>query len=319
MVVGGGSGTSILLRGLRQRTQNLTAIVTMFDSGGSSGLLREEFGFPPFGDLRQCLIALASKGEPAASLAKIFDNRFGKNSTLRGHSVGNLVMAALAETGLDFAVQKMSSVLDITGKVVPVTKEDAHLKTELADGVILPTEAELDQRNTCNPSVKRIFLSQPVTANPDAIRVIADADAVVFGPGDLYTSILPNLLPEGMVEAVQKTRARLIYVCSLMTKLGETDGFSTVSFAEALSSYIGPRPVDNMIVNQKMPSRETLALYSKEGSAPVEDDSSDPDMKKYAKVINLGNFAAPQSLGEPLRHNSALLAEEIIAIVNKRG
>ncbi|MCH8109001.1 MAG: YvcK family protein, partial [Chloroflexi bacterium] len=242
LVIGGGSGSSNILRGLKRYPVELTVIVTMFDSGGSSGLLRKEFGYPPFGDLRQCLMALSDDSQDTQRLKEALEFRFGTDSSLKGHSVGNLLLAALTSLSdnLELALHDISRLLGVTGQVIPVTLETAELCAELDDGRLIVGESDIDLRFTPLPRIKKIFLNREVEANPRAIQAILDADAIVFGPGDLYTSILPNTLPKGIVDAVASSKGIRIYMCNLMTKQGETDGFKASDFTRTMTRYLNP-------------------------------------------------------------------------------
>ncbi len=317
--IGGGTGLAVLLKGLKKRTDNLSAIVTMFDSGGSSGLLRREFGFLPFGDLRQCLAALASEGRSEAALAETLNLRFPKNSTLNGHCVGNLMMAALADLhgGVEGAIAEMAAMLKTSGQVVPVTLENADLRTELLNGHILSEEAELDNRSTPLPPVKRIFLSKQLKANHKAIDAIMGADIVVFGPGDLYTSILPNLLPEGIAEAVASTSAEIVFVCNLMTKRGETDNYTGSDFAKAFWEYIKPRIPDRFIINtgtDKL-SKQAIEAYSEEDATLVTCD--DEQLIQWTKSIQKGDYLDAGEMAHIMRHDGEILATAVIEGIRK--
>ncbi len=242
LVIGGGSGSSNILRGLKLYPVELTVIVTMFDSGGSSGLLRKEFGYPPFGDLRQCLMALSDDSQDTLRIREALEFKFGTDSSLNGHSVGNLLLAALTSLSddLEVAIGDISRLLGVTGQVVPVTLETAELCAELDDGRLIVGESDIDLRLTPLPRIKRIFLNRDVEANPKAVQAILDANAIVFGPGDLYTSILPNTLPKGITDAVAFTKGIRIYMCNLMTKQGETDGLQGIGFRRSDDSLSKP-------------------------------------------------------------------------------
>ncbi len=306
---------SVLLKGLAQLTRSITAIVTMFDSGGSSGQLRREFGYPPFGDIRQCLLALASSDEIVVNLTAALQFRFGKTSTLRGHNVGNLLLTALTDVcgSTEKAVAEVSSLLRITGQVLPVTFDNAHLQAELANGDMLYEEADIDSRDTPIPNIKRILLSQPVNTNPRVLEAITKADAIVLGPGDLYTSILPNLLPQGMSHAVSEAKAKLIFVCNLMTKRGETDNYSASHFIRAVSEHINGRRIDQILVNNAPINTEVITEYAKYGAKPVllDKDKLDP----YVNSTIPGIFIASSNKNLlPLRHDPQALGEAIISI-----
>ena len=312
VVIGGGSGSSVLLSGLKSRTPNITAIVSMFDSGGSTGILREEFGYPPLGDIRQCLAALSGDDQKATALRSAFDFRFSSSSSLKGHSVGNLILAALTsalDTGITGAIQEMSAMLDITGRVVPVTLADAQLCAELADGRVVIGESRIDLRGEETPPIRRVFLSRKVEANPDAIAAITEADVVVLGPGDLYTSIVPNLLASGIPDALRSTSAPVAYVCNVMTKLGETSDYDAARFTETIFRYMGDRKLDYAVVNTQSIPSDVQARYAVEGAHPV-----DPDGAQLMNYTNKVLHEALLNLGPPVRHDGDRLADLVIGI-----
>ena len=305
VVIGGGSGSSVLLSGLKRHTSDITAIVSMFDSGGSTGILREEFGYPPFGDIRQCLMALAANDEIGTSIRTVFDFRFSSTSSLKGHNVGNLVLAALTTAhsrGIVGAIEELSQMLNVAGKVVPVTLEDAHLCAELEDGSEVVTESAIDLRGEGSP-IKRVHLDRQAAANPDALKAIAEADAVVLGPGDLYTSVVPNLLAEGMSEALRNTPAQITYVCNVMTKLGETSGYDAVDFARTVYEYLDGRKLDYAVVNTQSIPGDVLARYRAEDATPVSPGGS--RILEYARSVVHEPLI---NLGPPVRHDPAKLA-----------
>ncbi len=315
VVIGGGSGSAVLLAGLKQHTPNITAIVSMFDSGGSTGILREEFGYPPFGDIRQCLVALAGNDQKADALRSAFDFRFHSDSSLNGHSVGNLVLAALTsalDSGVVGAISELSRMLEITGRVIPVTLEDAQLCAELENGTVVVGESNIDQRGEETPPIKRVFLDRQVKANPDALSAIAEADVIVLGPGDLYTSVTPNLLASGIPQALHSANAPLAYVCNVMTKLGETSGYDAARFTEVVFSYLGGIKLKYAIVNTQTVPEDVQARYKTEGAEPV-----DPDGEKLLDYAENVMNEALLNLGPPVRHDSERLADLVIDLAKK--
>lgn len=316
VVIGGGSGISNLLRGLKQYDTELTAVVTMFDSGGSSGLLQTEFGYPPFGDLRQCLLALAEDTRGTEGIRDALDYRFGGETSLGGHTVGNLLLAALTSLngGLEEAIQDVSQVLNVAGSVVPVTLEQAELCAELEDETIIQGESSIDLRAATQPAISRIFLSTKVQGNPKAIKAAEEADVILFGPGDLYTSVLPNLLPDGMVEAIGASPAIRVYVCNLMTKRGETDGYDASDFARVVMRYLYPASLDWVLINTSVPAREVLQAYAEEGANFV-----DPALQRVKGYV-AGTIAAPLASDElPIRHDPAKTAATILQVWQAGG
>ncbi len=313
VVIGGGTGTSAVLRGLKQHTSRVSAIVTMFDSGGSSGLLQKEFGYPPLGDLRQCLLGL-SVGDAARPLRDLVDFRFDGESSLNGHSLGNLLLAALTTLGKDLeqAIDEMSGLLNITGEVIPVSLERADLCAELSDGRLLRGESAIDLRRQLHPSIERVFLDPAVPANRRGVDAVMEADVVVLGPGDLYTSIVPNFLAEGMAEALSATRATRVYVCNLMTKLGETDGFTASRFVREMQNYVGRDSLDWALVNCGDIPDEVRTAYRQEQARPVEADI------EVAGGLVPGVYAAVLGNDDvPLMHRSSRVAEAVLDIARQ--
>jgi uncharacterized cofD-like protein len=313
VVIGGGTGISNILGGLKKYSVNLTAIVTMFDSGGSSGKLRDEFGYPPFGDLRQCLLALGEDSVETQALREALGFRFKGNSGLDGHNVGNLMLAALTtnlKNDLERAIEELKHMLRVTGDVVPVTLEPAELCAELKDGRIIRSETNIDRRSETVPGIRRIFLEPQVAATPRAIEVIQDADAIILGPGDLYTSILPNLLADGIAEAIASSHATKIYVCNLMTKRGETDGFTASRFLQELTRYLKGGRLDWAVINIAAPTPEIRKSYESEGAYQVE-----PDLDATASYVS-GIITAPlATVNLPLRHDPDRTAAAILKVL----
>lgn len=266
VAIGGGTGLPTLLRGLKSYTSNITAIVTVADDGGSSGRLRGELGMLPPGDSRNCLVALA---DTETLMDEVLNYRFEQGEGLKGHSLGNLILAGLTQlTGnLDQAVQELSRVLAIRGKVVPSTLDKVVLCAQYADGTIVKGESQIPGKKE---PIKKVFLEpEDCEAHPEAVRAIKEADVVVLGPGSLYTSIIPNLLVKGIVEALQETRAPVLYICNIMTQPGETDGYSAEDHLQAILAYTGGRIIDYMIVNSGTVPTPVLKKYKEEGACPV--------------------------------------------------
>ncbi|HEX9245610.1 MAG TPA: gluconeogenesis factor YvcK family protein [bacterium] len=269
VVLGGGTGLSTLLRGLKKVSTNLTAVVTVFDDGGSSGRLRREQGILPPGDIRNCLVALA-EAEPL--LTKLFTHRF-KGGDLDGHSFGNLFIASMTQvTGdLETAVKECSKVLAIRGRVLPTTLRDVVLCAEMADGAVVEGESAITR---AGGTIRRVFLKPArVPALQDVLEAIAEADLIVLGPGSLYTSVLPNLLVDGVVEALRRSPALKVYVCNVMTQQGETRGFRASDHVRVLLEQGGKGLFEYVLVNTRRPRNQALlARYSQQGAEPVEPD-----------------------------------------------
>jgi uncharacterized cofD-like protein len=307
VVLGGGTGLSTLLRGLKKVSTNLTAIVTVFDDGGSSGRLRREQGILPPGDIRNCLVALA-EAEPL--LTKLFTHRF-KGGELDGHSFGNLFIASMSQvTGdLETALKECSKVLAIRGRVLPTTLQDVTLCAEMSDGTIVEGESAITR---AGGTIRRVFLRPGrVPSLQDALDAIRDADLIVLGPGSLYTSVLPNLLVEGVVGALRRSRALKVYVCNVMTHQGETRAFRASDHARVLLEQGGRGLFDYVLLNTRRPrNQELLARYSQEGAEPVE-----PDVDA---IRALGLRPVPEDLiseEELVRHDPRKIATALLELL----
>ncbi len=266
-VIGGGHGLSVLLRGIKTVTGNVTAVVTVADDGGSSGRLREDLGIIPPGDLRNCLVALADT-EPL--MEKLFQHRFpeGKGA-LAGHSFGNLFIAAMTEvTGdVEQALNNSGKVLAVKGRVLPASKESVRLDAIMEDGTIVKGESQIPEAHKRIKRVKLFPENVPPVAS--ALDAIKNADIIVLGPGSLYTSIMPNLLVNGIADAVRKSRAVKVYICNVMTQAGETDNYTAAMHAKAIIDHGGRGIIDYIIVNDTKISEEMKLHYAKEGAYPV--------------------------------------------------
>ena len=273
VTIGGGTGLYTALMGLKRYFFRPTAIVSMADDGGSSGRLRDEFGHLPPGDVRQCLIALSANRHVSRTIRQLFEYRFDKGEGLEGHSVGNLLLTALTEiTGsTERALEEASQLLNVAGRVLPVTTDDVRLCARLRDGTIIVGERHIDVR-TVKPEVRidHVYLTPVARIHPEADEAIREADVIVIGPGDLYTSVLPNLLVDGVPEAIRSSKATKIYVCNLMTKKGETDGFAVSDFASEIGSYLGGvGHIDLAVANRKQIHPGLAERYRSEDAVPV--------------------------------------------------
>jgi uncharacterized cofD-like protein len=266
VAIGGGTGLAVLLRGLKKYTRNLTAIVTVADDGGSSGRLRQELKIPPPGDIRNCLVALA---DTESLMEELFSYRFRQGEGLAGHSLGNLLLAAMTDMAGDFdrAIQELARVLAVGGRVIPSTTSYVVLGAEMADGTTILGESNIPR---AGKQIKRVFL-QPSTCRPPAaaLEAIARADAIIIGPGSLYTSVLPNLLVRDLTEALRQARAPVFYVCNIMTQPGETDGYTVADHLQAIIDHCGPGLVDVVIAHRGPISRGALRRYGEKGARPV--------------------------------------------------
>ena len=266
VAIGGGTGLSMLLKGIKRYTNNITAVVTVGDDGGSSGRLREEMGILPPGDIRNCIAALADDED---LITELFQYRFKKGEGLEGHSFGNLFLTALCSiTGnMVKAVKESSNVLNIRGVVLPATLDDMKLAAEFEDGTIVKGESNIPE---AHKQIKRLF-TEPASckALPEVLEAILNADLIILGPGSLYTSVIPNLLVSDIVEAIEQSTAKKIYVCNIMTQPGETDNYSVASHVNALLAHAkGKKIIDAVLVNDSLPENIS-AGYAKTGSIPV--------------------------------------------------
>lgn len=270
VAIGGGTGLSTLLRGLKEYTDHLTAVVTVFDDGGSSGRLRRELGILPPGDIRDCLVALA-ESEPL--MTQLFEYRF-QGGALDGHAFGNLFIASLAGvTGdLESAVKETSKVLNIRGRVLPSAVEDVVLAATFEDGSVIEGESQITRARKRIATVA--LKPADVAPVPEVLQALAEAELIVLGPGSLYTSVIPNLLVRGIADAIRSNRAALrVYVCNVMTQPGETDGFSAGEHVRKLIGQVGDGLFTHVLVNVQRPrNRSLLARYEAEGATPVEPD-----------------------------------------------
>jgi uncharacterized cofD-like protein len=279
VAIGGGTGLPMVLSGLKEHTKNLTAIVTVTDSGRSSGMLRKDLNILPPGDLRNCLVALSDSEQ---LLLDLFGYRF-KNGGLEGHSFGNLFIAVLAKTTGSFekAIKEASRILAIKGKVLPSTLQDTHICAELEDGKIV--EQEFNVREPGKSPIKRVFLKNEVKPLDEALEAIKEADLIVLGPGSLFTSILPNLLVKGMSKAIGESKAKKVYIPNIMTQPGQTDNFSLSMHVSQIEKYLGAGSLDLVLLNSKKPSEALLKKYVKEKAFLVERDLE--KLPKNVKVV----------------------------------
>lgn len=302
VIIGGGTGLSTLLRGLKLMPLDLTAIVTVADDGGSSGRLRNDLDIPPPGDIRNVMAAL-SDTEPL--LAEMFQYRFKQSLDLDGHSLGNLMLAALTEITGDFAnaVREMSRVLNVNGTVLPAANQLVTLHAELEDGTIVSGESKIP---AYLQPIKRVFL-QPddVQTLPDTIAAIEKADLIVVGPGSLYTSILPNLLVKDIRDAVLQASAKKIYICNLMTQAGETYRYSAEDHVQALYDHVGTSFLDGILLEEVRIPETVVKVYKKEKASPVEYDEEQLERMGLAvfrrKITNI--------YGETVRHEPQKVAQ----------
>ena len=311
VTIGGGSGQFALLSGLRNLEEiEITAVVSMVDSGGSTGRLRDELGILPPGDVLKCILALSPHHD---IVRKILLKRFTEDSRLKGHNAGNMLLTMLSQYTGSFpaGVQALAEILEARGTILPVTIDKATLVAELTDGSHIYGETAIDiPRGTQREKIRNVFLvphhSDCISVYPPVVEAIRSVDYIIIGPGDLFTSIIPNLIVPGVKEAIKQTSATLLYVINIMTKFGETHNFSGVDFVRKLEDYI-ERQVDGVIYNTERPDEHLLDQYQKQKAEFVEIDVNDAwwgDRKVYtAKMLD--------SSGGIVRHDSKRLASLI--------
>ena len=307
VVIGGGTGLSVLLRGIKSVTSNITAVVTVADDGGSSGRIREDLGIIPPGDLRSCLVALADT-EPL--MEKLFQHRFGGAGNLAGHSFGNLFIAAMTEVlgDVEQALQESSKVLKVRGQVLPASAQTLRLLAEMDDGSSVAGESEITR---AGKTIRRLSITpadaQPVQA---ALHAIQDADACILGPGSLYTSVLPNLLVGGIAEALRQSQAVKIYICNVMTQPGETDHYTASRHVQAIFDHVGHGVIDYVVVNVQGVAPELQTVYAGQGAYPVEADVE--ELRKLGVQVVEANLISETNL---VRHDPLKLSRTILTMV----
>lgn len=322
--IGGGTGTFVALRGLKQHPLSLSAIVTMSDSGGSNRRIRDEFGLLPTSDIRQCLVALSDESGGIGILRKLFMYRFEKGQGIAGMTFGNLFMAALTDImgSQEEAIRQTGKVLRIKGAVIPVTLTETNLYATYEDGTTVGEEHLIDEpTHDGTLKITEIYLKPKATPNPEALSAIMNADMVVLGPGDLYTSLLPNLLVPGASDALKKTKAKVVYVLNLMTKFGQTYNFTALDHIKTLEGIIG-ETVDYVLVNNAPLSKKALDVYAKYREAPVSDNL--PRNSYYSvkadKLVSGTIYKKTSSdalIRSLIRHSSDRLAEALAGIIGK--
>lgn len=269
VVIGGGTGNFTILQGLKTKNLDLSAIVSMADDGGSTGILRDELGVLPPGDVRQCLVALSHSSDLLRSLMSY---RFDTGG-LGGHSFGNLLLSALEKVTGSFekAVDEMGKILAIRGRVIPVTTHHVRLYMILNDHTVLQGEREVYLSKAIDQGYSSLYLDPKPIANPLALEEIASADLLVVGPGGLYTSLIPNFLVEGVSEAVRTSKAKKVFIVNLMNKTGQTTGYKTSDYIGEMAKYIGDDIFDHILVNSGMPAEGVMKQYASEGELVYND------------------------------------------------
>jgi len=308
--MGGGSSGYTLLHGLKELPFDITAVVTMFDSGGSSGVLRDEFGILPPGDVRRALAALA-EGRRGEILRNLFNFRFNAEGSVNGHSFGNLFLAALSSIyGSDIeAIRKASELLDLKGTVLPVSLDKSHIHAILEDGTEIVGETNIDiPQHDGNLKIDKVFLDPPAHIFEEADAAIREADVIIIGPGDLYTSILPNILVEGMPQALQESKGKKVVICNMMTKWGETHGFVASDMVKELLRYSGLKKFDYAICNTAPLDARLITAYEQEKKYPMKCDDA---LSAYTEHVITGDFFSEADIA---RHDPEKIAKIISSL-----
>lgn len=307
VVIGGGTGSFTVLSGLKHYPVDLTAVVTMADDGGSAGILREEFGILPTGDVRRALIAMAHSNNRL--LSDLFNYRFQEGG-LSGHVFGNIMLTALERVTGSFedAIDEAGRVLRVSGRVLPVTLDNIRLAAELENGAVVRGETNIDiPKHNGDLKIKRIWLEPEGRLNKRVLKAIAEADMIVIGPGDLYTSIVPNLVVKGVRETLRRAKGKRVYVANIMTKWGETNGFTARDLIDHVEKYIGKGVLDYAIINKKRASDERLRHYAEESAKFVESgELSSRPTPVFGDFLRRSGF---------LRHDSEKLAKVLVSLL----
>ncbi|MDH4330572.1 MAG: YvcK family protein [Candidatus Moranbacteria bacterium] len=324
VTIGGGTGSFTLLSGLKKYPISISAIVSMADDGGSTGRLRDELGVLPPGDVRQCLVALSDESE---EMRELFNYRF-EAGDLKGHNFGNIFLSALEKINKSFSegVLEAAKILNVRGSVIPVSNEKMNLRIKLKNGKVLKGESHLDDsREIKNVGVEEISLSPKVKAYKGAVDAIMKADTIVITPGDHFGSIVPNLLVDGISQALQKTKAKVVYCCNLTNKKGQTDGFDLDQYAKEVNRYIGEDRIDYVIFNSTKLPRDLVSKYEKsEGENSVVGFDRDKMEARSYKVI-LADILQKRKITESvrdaiaatrsfIRHDSDQIAKVIMTV-----
>lgn len=317
VTIGGGSGSFMVLSGLKKYPVDLSAIVSMADDGGSSGVLRDELGVLPPGDARQCLVALSKSSR---LLRELFNYRYS-NGGLSGHSFGNIFLSTLEKItgGMDSAIKEAGQILRIRGQVLPVTLKNSRLVAVLKNGKKIIGENKIYGSSLDSLVFKKLYLEPAASANPEIIPIIKQADKIVISPGDLYTSLIPNFLVKGLSEAVKKSKAKVVYVSNLMTKPGQTDGFNAVDYVKVLEKYSGKGVIDYVVYNKEKPEEKILKKYLRKGESLVAagnfDNATNVKLLSYNllshKIYKAEKNDALANFRSLIRHDSDKLAKII--------
>jgi uncharacterized cofD-like protein len=316
--VGGGTGLFTLLSGLKTLSGvSLTSIVSMSDDGGSTGRLRDMFGILPPGDIRRSIVALSTAPD---LLNELIQYRFNRGGELNGHNLGNLLLTALAEMrgSMTHAVRAIGEILNIQGQVIPVTETMNTLKAELENGVVIEGEHRIDLFEGYDPRsrIKRLWQEPPVAANPDALEALFNAHFILLGPGDLFTSVISNLIVEGITDAIVSSQAKKIYICNVMTKPGETTDFQVSDHVREIIKYLKQDSLDYVLCSSTSFTPASLEVYAQQKQIPVIETSPETlENMTQAQII----WADVASESELVRHDSLKLAAELKKIIEHRN
>lgn len=326
VVLGGGTGTFVVLSGLKKYYQQIeiVAIIDVTDSGGSNKKLIDEFGLLPTSDIKQCLVALSPETAKLSTLRQLFNYRFTQGEGIKGQHFGNLFMAALADIlgSQKAAIEKTQEILKIRGRIVPVSYEKCDLVADYSDGSRIVGEHEIDEPTNSNLKKRIVKLSTlpSVSANPEAIATIQNADLIILAPGDLFTSLLANLVVDGVAEEIRRSKAKKLYVVNLMTKVGQTTGFSAARHVDEVEKYLG-KTVDFVLINNKPIPEEAVVRYAQEEEQVVIDDLK---KGKYRFQVIRADLLNPKVMEKSsvdslkrslIRHDSDKLAQKIISLL----
>ncbi len=319
--IGGGTGTFVVLKGLKHFHNHLCAIITMSDSGGSNKRLRDEFGLLPTSDLRQCLVALSDENGGIGVLRKLFMYRFEKGNGISGMTFGNLFMAALSDIlgSQEEAIRQTSKVLRIQGTVIPVSFTDTNLFATYEDGHVLAEEHLIDEPpHDGKMKITDVYLKPKAIANPEAIDSLLKADMIILGPGDLFTSVLPNILVDGIAEAIRRSKAKKVYVANLMTKYGQTYNFTAKDHVQMIERYVGIHPDAVIINNSKIP-KKAVDFYKQSHEQQVFDDMDEVKHCEIVRADVVSRQFTQKSKTDTLvrsliRHDSMKLASVIMGL-----
>jgi len=312
VVIGGGTGMPVLLRGLKDLPIHLTALVTVADDGGSTGKIRKDMHIPAPGDIRNVIAAL-SDVEPI--LLDLFQHRFQTGNGLSGHSMGNLLLAAMTSVTGDFytGIKEISRVLNVKGDVYPISNENLTLHASMDDGTIVSGESNIP---LANKKIERVFLSpEHIKPMPHAVEAIKKADLIVISPGSLYTSIMPNLIIPGIDLALKQTQGKVVYVCNIMTQLGETTGYSAADHVQAIYDHIGTGTLDSIIVHSEPIEKPMLREYEKEGADPV---VCDVDRLKTMELEVIKGDIVDHSQ-QAVRHDTKKISSLLYSMLEREG